>query len=68
MAYDLDCDESTVKATAGSQAKVVANNSIDANSQARSYIAYIGDPNKTSVRTSMGGEVASFKTKEEALN
>jgi len=68
LAYDLDCERTTIKATAGSQGKVIANKAIDANSGSKAFIGYIGNPSTTNIKTSLGGEISAFKTREDANN
>lgn len=65
LAYDLECKNTVVKATAGSQAKVTASESIDATSNSKAFVGYIGNPAKTAISTSLGGEIMSYKTREE---
>ncbi len=67
LAYDLEAEDSYVKASSKSQAKVVARRIINANSSGKSFVGYIGEPESTYVKTSLGGEVASFKTRDVAL-
>jgi hypothetical protein len=68
LAYELESEDSYIKASSKSQAKVVARRIINATSNGKSFVGYIGEPESTYVKTSLGGEVASFKTKEIALD
>ena len=68
LAYGLEAEDAYIKASSKSQAKVVARRIINATSNGKSFVGYIGEPESTYVKTSLGGEVASFKTKEIALD
>ena len=68
LAYDLEAEDSYVKAASKSQAKIVARRIVNATSNGKSFIGYIGEPESTYVKTSLGGEVAAFKTKKIALD
>lgn len=68
LAYELEAEDAYIKASSKSQAKVVARRIINATSNGKSFVGYIGEPESTYVKTSLGGEVASFKTKEIALD
>ena len=65
LASDLNCRHTQIKATAGSQAKVKASESIDATSNSKAFVGYIGDPGKASVSTSLGGEIMQYRTKDD---
>lgn len=65
LAYDLESEDSYVKATGGSQAKVTASRKIEATANTKGYIGYVGDPVSTYVKTSLGGEIHAFKNREE---
>ena len=65
LASDLNCKHTQIKATAGSQAKVTASESINATSNSKAFVGYIGDPGKTSVSTSLGGEIMQYRTKDD---
>lgn len=63
LAYDMECEDTYIKVTAGSQGKVTASRIIEATANSKGFIGYVGDPVSTYVKTSLGGEIASFKTK-----
>lgn len=65
LAYDLECQDSYIKASSGSQAKVTASRIIEATAGSKGYIGYIGEPISTYTKTSLGGEIASFRKKPE---
>lgn len=65
LAYDLDCQDTYVKVSAGSQAKVTASRIIEATANSKGYIGFVGDPVSTYTKTSLGGEIASFKSRPE---
>lgn len=66
LAYDLDCKDSYVKVSSGAQAKVTASRLIEATANSKGFIGYIGDPETARIKTSLGGEIISFETKEDA--
>ena len=68
LAYELGCEKSTVKASSGAQIKVTANKIIDATSNSKAYVGYIGEPGSATTRTSLSGKIASFKTSADAIN
>jgi hypothetical protein len=63
LAYDLDCDEAVVKSTSGAQIKVNAKKKIEISATSKGFVGYYGDPNTTITKSSLGGEVANFKSK-----
>jgi len=63
LAYDLECDDSNVKATSGAQIKVRAKNKIEVSAASRGFVGYIGDPQTTITKSSLGGEIAKHKSK-----
>ncbi len=68
LAYDLECEDSYVKASSGAQIKVTAKKIIDATSNSKAFVGYIGEPASTFIKTSLSGEIASFKTHQDAIN
>lgn len=68
LAYDLECKDSYVKVSAGSQAKVKASRKIEATAGSKGFIGYIGDPVSTYTKTSLGGEIASYKNKPDEVD
>jgi hypothetical protein len=67
LAYDLECQDTYVNVSSGSQAKLTASRIIEASASSKGFIGYIGDPVRTNLKTSLGGEVLSYKTKADAL-
>lgn len=63
LAYDLECDDAIVKSTSGAQAKVRAKKKIEVSVASKGFVGYIGDPETTITKSSMGGEIANYKTK-----
>lgn len=59
-AYKLEANDTYVTASSGSKAKVCAARIIDASSNTKSYIGYIGTPVSVFMKTNLGGEIASF--------
>ncbi len=59
-AYTLESEDSYVTANSGSKAKVCAARIIDASSNTKSYIGYIGVPISVYIKTNLGGVIASF--------
>ncbi len=68
LAYDLECQDTYIKVSSGSQGKVTASRIIEATAFSKGFIGYIGDPVSTYTKTSMGGEIAAFKTRQDADN
>lgn len=66
LAYELACDTTYIKVSFGSQGKVTASRKIEAIANTKGYIGYIGDPAIVDIKTSLGGEIVSFKNKEDA--
>jgi len=62
-AFRLEAHETRVKAVTGGKAKVTASEAIHANANTGGYIGYRGDPGKTSVKTSLGGEIVHEGTR-----
>lgn len=56
-AYELESEDSYVKANSGGKAKVVSNRIIDATASSKAFIGYQGKPASTYIKTSMGGEI-----------
>lgn len=65
LAYDLECQDSYIKSSSGAQAKVTASRIIEATAGSKGYIGYIGEPVSSYTKTSLGGEIASFRKKPE---
>jgi hypothetical protein len=59
-AYKLLAEDTYVTANAGSKAKVCAARIIDATSNTKSYVGYIGVPVSVYIKTNFGGVIASF--------
>jgi len=68
LAYELECEESIIKASSGAQIKVTANRIIDATSNSKAYVGYIGEPGSSITKTSLSGKIAAFKTPADAIN
>lgn len=62
LAYDLECDNTMVRASSGSQAKVKAAKRMDLSSSSKAFVGYIGNPDVTITKSSTGGEIAIYKT------
>ena len=56
--YDLECDESFVKASSAGSARVTANKKIDARASSAGSIKYKGNPDKVYVNASSGGSAS----------
>ncbi|MCB8995256.1 MAG: DUF2807 domain-containing protein [Bacteroidales bacterium] len=67
-AYKLQSEDSYVKASSGSKAKLCASRIIDATSNTKSYIGYIGTPVSVYIKTNLGGEIASFATEDAVFD
>ena len=65
LAYDLESEEAVVKASSGSQIKVKANKKLDATSNSKGFVGYIGDPETLQIQTSMGGIIERNMHKPE---
>lgn len=65
LAYDLQCQDTFIKVSSGSQGKVTASRKLDATANINGFIGYIGDPAITNVKTSLGGEITSFTKNPE---
>ncbi len=66
-AYRLKAEDTYVTATTGSKAKVSASRIINADSNTKSYIGYIGTPVSVLVKTNLGGEIESFATESDVF-
>lgn len=56
--YDLQCDETYVKATSAGYARVTANKEIDARASSAGSVKYRGNPQKVYVDASSGGSAS----------
>lgn len=56
--YDLNCDESYVKASSAGSARVTANKKIDARASSAGSVKYKGNPDKVYVNASSGGSAS----------
>jgi hypothetical protein len=63
-AYRLKSEDTYVSAGTGSKAKLCASRIINAESNTKSFIGYIGTPVSVLVKTNMGGEIESFATED----
>jgi len=63
LGYELESNDTYVKAATGAQAKVVARRIIDATANTRGYVGYKGEPVSTYVKTT-GGKIGSFHDEE----
>ena len=68
FAYDLECKDTYIKVSSGSQGKVTASRKIEAIANGKGFIGYIGNPESTYTKTSLGGEIISYKTRPEVLD
>ena len=59
--FDLKAKKTKVTALAGGKAKVTALESIDATANAKGYVGYKGEPARTSVKSSLGGEIVHLR-------
>lgn len=66
-AYKLKAEDTYVSANSGAKAKLCASRIIEANSTTKAYIGYIGTPVSAYIKTSLGGEIASFATEDAAF-
>jgi len=57
--FDLECNNTYVKANTGGQAEVVANQSLEASANTGGDIAYRGNPEKKETSTFLAGEIRS---------
>jgi len=60
LAYDLDVENTWVKAATGAQVKVNAGNLLDISSTSKATVGYWGDPGQKQISTSVGGEVTQL--------
>lgn len=63
-AYELKAEDTYVTANSGSKAKVCAARIIDATSNTKSYVGYIGVPVSVYMKTNLGGVIASFANED----
>jgi hypothetical protein len=63
-AYKLHAEDTYVTANAGSKAKVCAARIIDATSNTKSYVGYIGVPVSVYMKTNFGGVIVSFANED----
>lgn len=59
-AYDLVARESFVKSTTAGKAKIYTTDILEANAATKGFIGYKGNPEKVSIKTSLGGEVVEY--------
>ncbi len=64
LGYELESNDTYVKAGSGAQAKVTARRIIDATANTKGYVGYKGEPVSTYVKTSLGGRIASFRDEQ----
>ena len=55
MGYDLDCEETYVRASSAGSARVSASKKIDAKASSAGSVKYKGNPDKVYVNASSGG-------------
>ena len=60
LGYDLQSDDTYVKAATGAQVKVSASGLLDANATSKAFIGYAGEPAEKKVKTSVGGEITPY--------
>jgi hypothetical protein len=60
LAYDLEVENTWVKAATGAQVKVNAGNILDVSSTSKATVGYWGDPGQKQISTSVGGEVTQL--------
>ena len=60
LAYDLEAQDSSVKAATGAQVKISTSRKLNVNATSKSFVGYKGEPTLKSVKTSVGGEVTPF--------
>jgi hypothetical protein len=67
-AYKLYAEDTYVTANAGSKAKVCAARIIDATSNTKSYVGYIGVPVSVYMKTNLGGVIVSFANEDAVFD
>lgn len=61
LGYELESENSWVKANTGAQIKVNSSAYLNANSSGGSFIGYMGNPERKEFKSSLGGEVTQQK-------
>lgn len=57
LAYELETENTWVKAASGAQVKVSSNGYLNANATSKAFIGYQGSPEKKEFKSSVGGEI-----------
>ena len=60
LAYDLNVEQTWVKAATGAQVKVQAGEHMSISSTSKATVGYWGDPGEKQISTSVGGEVTQL--------
>ncbi len=60
LGYDLNAENSYVKAATGAQVKVNTHTILEANATSKAFIGYAGDPENKKLKTSVGGEITPW--------
>ena len=60
LAYELDAENSYVKAATGAQIKVNTSKLLEANATSKAFVGYRGEPDLKHLKTSVGGEITSM--------
>jgi len=55
--YDFQSEQAIVLANSGGKAKIAVSKSLNATANSKGFIGYIGDPEKMTESTSLGGEI-----------
>jgi hypothetical protein len=59
LAYELESNETFVKAATGAQVMVSVSQLLEANATSKAFIGYRGDPEQKKIKSSVGGEISS---------
>ncbi len=57
LGYELMADSTWVKAATGAQVKINSTSLLNANATSKAFIGYLGTPEKTEFKSSVGGEI-----------
>jgi len=57
LAYELEADNSWVKAATGAQVKISSSKFLEANATSKAYVGYLGNPEQKDLKTSLAGEI-----------
>jgi len=61
LGYELETESTWIKAATGAQVKVNSTHYLNANATSKAFIGYLGSPEETEFKTSVGGEITQQK-------